>query len=176
MISGKLAALCLCPALVATPAVIATHPKMRHAVAHIMHRAADRLEAPVIAAAEPIVHCPSRYADDSPGGNGPSSEPSAGLSSLLSQDMSALQNTPFLTQAGSSFASAGPGFSSSPVSGIGGPGFGTVPADNVPDNGPGVVTPPTQAEGVTEPQNWALLVTGFAVTGLLLRNKRLKAA
>ncbi len=172
MFSAKMAALCLCPALVATPAVIATHPKMRHAVAHFVHRAADRIDPPVIAAAEPIGHCPASYASEGPGGQG-SSTP-AGLTGLAPQDLSALQGAGAPIGGGySGFGTGAGSFGSSPVSGIGGSGLAP-PAPTGPDNG--IVTTPTIPDGVTEPQNWALLVTGFAVTGMLLRGRRPKAA
>jgi len=94
---------------------------------------------------------------------------------LAPQDMTALQNGSSPFSPNSSFGRPGESFNGpvggiGPASGIGGSG---VPG---PAPGIGVVTPPTASEGVTEPQNWALLVTGFAVTGVLLRNRRLKTA
>lgn len=173
MFSAKMAALCLCPALVATPAVIATHPKMRHAVAHFVHRAADRIDPPAIASAEPLGHCPASYASEGPVGQSNSSP--AGLAGLVPQDLSAWH--PGGTPLEGGFTDFGPGasnFSTSPGSGIGGATLTSPPGPGGPANG--IVAPTAIPEGVTEPQNWALLVTGFAATGLLLRSRRLRMA
>ncbi|MGI4878892.1 MAG: hypothetical protein ACRYG4_15545 [Janthinobacterium lividum] len=46
MIKSKLLAMCVCPALLAPPVVLATNKPARHAVAHMLHRAANHLDGP----------------------------------------------------------------------------------------------------------------------------------
>lgn len=55
MIKAKLLAMCVCPALAAPPTILAVSPPARHAVAHVLHRAANRLDhhSPSAAAAPP---------------------------------------------------------------------------------------------------------------------------
>lgn len=174
MISAKLAALCLCPALVATPAVIATHPKARHAIAHILHRAADGLEAPAAAA-------PVRFASAPCAPSFGTAPLSAGLVAPISSTVEASAfgvdalPIPIANLGGSDVSrmtlfnpSGGIGSSGG---GIGGGGIGGSGAGS---GSSGVA--PTPVAGVTEPQNWALLVTGFGATGMLLRARRTAAA
>ena len=57
MIKAKILAMCVCPAIAAPPAIIAVHAPARHAVAHLLHRAAhrlDRSEPGPAAAAAPV--------------------------------------------------------------------------------------------------------------------------
>ncbi len=49
MLKAKVLAMCVCPTLAVPPAVIAVHAPARHAVAHLLHRAAHRLDR-----AEPV--------------------------------------------------------------------------------------------------------------------------
>ncbi len=71
MIRSKLLALCVCPAVAAPPAILAVHAPARHAVAHLLHHAANRLDgphrasapAPVVAAALPLPCAPSLAAE-----------------------------------------------------------------------------------------------------------------
>ena len=167
MISAKLAALCLCPTLVATPIVVATHPKIRHAVAHMMHRAADRLEAP--RASSPVQLAAAPCAP----GVSPGSLSAGSAAPLLSD-----------------FGSAGPGVDalSIPLADVSGNGVSALNIGRTNDGGldsradiipAGITSPnaglgiaPAPVAGVTEPQNWALLMTGFGATGILLRARR----
>ena len=177
MISAKLAALCLCPALAATPALIATHPKARHAVAHILHRAADGLEAPVAAA-------PVRFASAPCAPSFGTAPLSAGLAAPISTAVEVstfgVEGLPIpVTALGGNdvpgLTSFNPGGSSG-VGGVGGSsaGIGAGGTSGAGAGSPGIA--PTPVDGVTEPQNWALLVTGLGATGVLLRARRTAAA
>ena len=44
MIKSKVLAMCVCPALAAPPTILAVSPPARHAVVHVLHHAANRLE------------------------------------------------------------------------------------------------------------------------------------
>lgn len=62
MLKAKALAMCVCPVLAAPPAVLAVHAPARHAVAHMLHRAARHLDpaperAPAIAAAPVALPC-----------------------------------------------------------------------------------------------------------------------
>ena len=177
MLPAKLAALCLCPALVATPAVIATHPKARHAVAHLLQRAADRLETPYRASPTQFASAPCVPGATAGGlGDGlaaPLSSFAAG-SALgipilpmpagdLGSDVPGL--TAFNPGGGSGGVAGGGGFGGSGGGGGGGGGGGY--------GSPGMT--PTPVAGVTEPQSWALLLTGFGATGVMLRGRRTAA-
>ncbi len=66
MIKAKVLAMCVCPVIAAPPAIIAVHPPARHAIAHLLHRAARRLDpAPVVRSAPgPLPCAPSLAAGD----------------------------------------------------------------------------------------------------------------
>ena len=46
MFKAKVLAMCVCPVLAAPPAILAVHAPARHAVARVLHRAAQRLDGP----------------------------------------------------------------------------------------------------------------------------------
>ncbi len=178
MISAKLAALCLCPALVATPAVIATHPKARHAVAHLLHRAADRLEMPHQTSPTQFASAPCL-----PGAiaGGLSSGIAAPVSSFAAGSALGISivPTPVAAMGGSDapgLTAFNPGSGGGGVAGGGG-GFGGFGVGSGGGGGggssPGIT--PTPVAGVTEPHSWALLITGFGATGIMLRGRRAAA-
>ena len=174
MISAKLAALCLCPALVATPAVLATHPKARHAVAHLLHRAADRLETPHRASPTQFASAPCLPGAIAGGlGHGLA----APLSSFAAGSARGIPTLPMPAGDVSSdvpgLTAFNPGGGSGVVAGGGG-GFGGSSGGGGGGYGSAGMTP-TPVAGVTEPQSWALLITGFGATGVMLRGRRAAA-
>ena len=173
MIPAKIAALCLCPALVASPAIIATQPKVRHVVAHFMKRAADRLEAPtpVLAARPKSVAC---LPADSPISLSQNIAPLSQLSQETGlRDILAVATagplggrnvhelSSFTAGSGIGNDGVGTGYTGGSSGGSAGGTPGQIP---IPISGP--------LPGVTEPQNWALLVIGFGTTGMVLRARR----
>ena len=74
MLKAKIAALCVCPALVAPPVIVAVHKPARHAVAHLLQRAANRLDGTPAPVAPPIQYanlpCAPTLADAGGGGGG----------------------------------------------------------------------------------------------------------
>ncbi|MDP9095999.1 MAG: hypothetical protein M3N26_05505 [Pseudomonadota bacterium] len=70
------------------------------------------------------------------------------------------------------FTSFNPGGSGIGIGSIGGSGGGIGGGGTGADS-PGIA--PTPVAGVTEPQNWAMLVTAFGATGVLLRARRTAA-
>ncbi len=61
MLKAKLLAMCVCPAVLAPPTILAVHKPARHAVAHLMQRAAHQLDDRVPAVAAPPA--PTQYAN-----------------------------------------------------------------------------------------------------------------
>lgn len=178
-------ALCVCPALVATPAVIATQPKARHAVAHVLHRAADRLETPHAEhSAAPVPICPAVSA--APGGIAAAPAlPLSGDPAALATPVPGLASPQAAPDGfiASSFGGPVLGIASGRPGNIGSPpeggitAIGTTPSTlATPVAAINPVTTADPQAGVPEPESWALLVSGFAVTGLLLRARRRTAA
>ncbi len=157
--------------------MIATHPKARHAVAHILHRAAEGLEAPAAAA-------PVRFASAPCAPSFGAASLSAGLAAPISSAAEAsafgVEELPIpVADLGgndapgfTSFNPGGSGIGGGGIGGIGGSGGGIGGGGTGADS-PGIA--PTPVARVTEPQNWAMLVTGFGATGVLLRARRTAA-
>ena len=201
MLRAKIAALCVCPALIAPPVIVAVHKPARHAVAHLLQRAANRLDGTPAPVAPPLqyanIPCAPTLADAGGGGGG-----APAIGGLGPTSLAALESGPFgdashpgngITLAngggggGSGFFGGGGGGGG----GIGGGGGGVIgggggggviggggggPTILPPVSSP--VSPPISAPGtgtgsVPDPETWALLATGFAVVGVGLRYKRL---
>lgn len=195
MVSSKLVALCVCPALLAPPVVLAVNKRARHAVARVLHRAANRLDhapdpAPVQYAALP---CAPTFAGDGDG----VLLPAGGLGSFRPLDNRFASASP--GDGGGftpvSFGGGGHGGGSGGNPGGGGTGGPVVaPASPSPpiagggDNGGEIVRPtsPTvrppasqtnvPVATVAEPRTWAMLIAGFGAVGAALRHRRLAAA
>lgn len=191
MIRAKVLAMCVCPVVAAPPTLLALHPPARHAVAHMLHRAARRLDheptpAP-LAAAVPLPCAPSLASADGElpvvggaliGGNnevGPlafaNNSPSTGIGGGYG---------------GGGFFGGGSG-----GSGVGGGGGGTsgtgpsvvptgvtpvgvTPVVGVPFTPPGAlpIGAPVQVSGAPEPATWLFLVVGFGLVGAITRSGR----
>ena len=187
MLTSKLVALCVCPALLVPPVVLAVHKPARHAVARILHRAADRLDqhrpppAPVVA----DVPCTPTFADagtardfvgnEQPGGRG--------ADAMGSPDQLAGVQSGYLSEPN---GKSGGGFGG-PDRSYGGGGAiapGPAPVPVVPGDGsPVVPLPPLGPDlpsstvpgsdipvsGVPEPESWALMLLGFGMVGGAVR-------
>lgn len=58
MLKAKALALCVCPVVAAPPTILAVHPPARHAVAHLLHHAANRLDRSPAHRAAPVAAAP----------------------------------------------------------------------------------------------------------------------
>ncbi len=193
MLKAKVLAMCVCPAAVAPPAIIAFHPPARHAVAHLLHRAANRLDHPRVAAvALPSACLP--IAGGVPAIGGPGEAPAGGIA------LAALGPTPLLASAlpaapGVGIADVGPGGYGGGYSGGGGGyvsgggyvggggGGGGIGGDvGTPPirGGEATVAPPTNVSpaggapgvsGTPEPGTWLLFVGGFGLVGVMARRR-----
>jgi len=216
MISAKAAALCLCPA-VAAPTVLATQPAVRHAVAHVMHRAADRLDhsrpahsvvskAPICTPAPGALPASAATAGapETPVASG-GGQGTAGLDPAAAATATGITAPAAFTAAAASLAALrgdargfGSGIGAGTGGALSGSGAPTAAATAAPEPSagqPGVAQPvvpqpvvalPVVAQpivaltpepiastaGVPEPESWALLVIGFAVTGVAFRARR----
>ncbi|MBV8973339.1 MAG: hypothetical protein JO290_13730 [Sphingomonadaceae bacterium] len=197
MLKAKAIALCVCPLVAAPPAVIAVHTPSRHAVAHLLHRAADRLDhaAPrpaVVAPASRALPCAPSLA--SAGGSlpvvggdliGGLGEP---LPTLASADApgrgDTLATAPYVREPYAGVPYSGYGIGGG---GMVGPGGGPTGIPGTPAEGPrgrtlggsgnpgtGIVPVGTGMSSAPEPAAWAFLATGFGLVGLAAR-ARLRA-
>ncbi|QYE35162.1 hypothetical protein KZX46_03890 [Polymorphobacter sp. PAMC 29334] len=178
MLKAKIVALCVCPAVVAPPVIVAVHKPARHAVAHLLQRAANRLDgAPAAAPVAPAlqyanVPCAPTLADSSPGGGGDGVVPAIGGIGLTS--LAGLESGPFGNASrpgnGFGYSTGGGGGGFIPAGGTGGggisgggtpgsgipgggiPGGGT-PGSGIPGGGPGTVStlPPPVSPPITGP-------------------------
>jgi hypothetical protein len=201
MLKAKLVALCVCPAVLAPPVIIAVHRPARHAVAHLLQRAAHRLDdrVPAIVSAPATqyanIPCSPTLADAAVGGGGAPMTGGIGLASLAPADQSIYGDAsrPGNGIGGGGFfvggggASGGGGFGGGGGGGSGGgklssgPILGPVstPPATILSGGIAGMIPPSVGStmgSVPEPATWALLVTGFGVVGAGLRTKRTVAA
>lgn len=79
MLKAKLLAMCVCPAVLAPPAILAVHRPARHAVSHLLQRTAHRLDAripAVVPAPKPAIQyasapCAPTIADAGGAGTAP---------------------------------------------------------------------------------------------------------
>jgi len=187
MLKAKLVALCVCPAVLAPPAIVAVHRPTRHAVAHLLQRAAHRLDNGVPAASPAPaqyanIPCAPTFADTA--GTGVPTIGGVGLATLLPPDGAIYGDA---SRAGSGSGGGGGFFLGGGGGGAGGGGGGGVPGatsgailtpvTTAPtDTAGGVIGAPPSVGGtmgsVPEPGTWALLVIGFGVVGVGLRYKR----
>lgn len=191
MLKAKLLAMCVCPAVLAPPAIIAVHKPARHAVAHLLQRAALRLDDRVAApSAAPVVQyanipCAPTLADA--GGAAVPSIGGVGLASLVPEG--AIYGDASHPGGGIGFGGGGGFIGGGGGGGTGGSGGGGVTTPGLPGTplttpppaggGIGGMTPPSTGAtmgSVPEPATWALLVTGFGVVGAGLRYKRILTA
>ncbi|MGI4877839.1 MAG: PEPxxWA-CTERM sorting domain-containing protein [Janthinobacterium lividum] len=147
MLKAKLLALCVCPALLTPPAILAVNRPARHAVAHVLHRAADRLDHKP--AARPAIVAPAEYASlpCSPilaagdGGLLPAGPGLAGLTpgGLPLPDLTRVADSGSLFPVGYYGSSGAGGGGFGPAGGGGGsaPGGGTSPGGGTTPGGPG---------------------------------------
>ena len=187
MIKAKLLAMCVCPALLAPPTILAVHKPARHAVAHLLHRAAERLDhaasAPVAVAA---VDCLPVVA--SGGGAGLPVIGPVGSNEILASNVGPISGdtgSGFLPVA---FGSGSGSFAGGGFGGGGGSGGGGTPGT---PGGGGSVTPPitppvppvspggggngsggSASSGTPEPAAWLLMLTGFGAVGTAIRYQR----
>ncbi len=200
MLKAKLVALCVCPAVLAPPAIVAVHRPTRHAVAHLLQRAAHRLDHGVpaalslAAAPDAKVSCIPTLADAAGSGDVPTIG-GVGLVSLVPADGAILGDA----SRGGNGPGSGGGFFPGGGGGGGASGGGFGGGGGVSTNMPGITTsavltpvsigstvsgnvgglPPSVGStmgSVPEPGTWALLVTGFGVVGVGLRYKRIAVA
>ena len=164
MLNSKLVAMCICPALLVPPAVLAVHKPARHATARLLHRAAARLDpapAPSAVIAPPCTPTFASSADasgpsglDAPVNLGPFGSSAAGVPAGLSATAGASDTF-------ASFGGSGGGGGS--LQGVLAP-----PVSNLPG-----ITPDTgttgPVSGVPEPESWALMIIGFGLSGSALR-------
>lgn len=171
--------MCVCPALVATPAVLAVHKPARHAVARSLHRLADNLDAAPRARAVPAVQYASLPCEPVLAG-GPSG-------SLLDASLPGGLGGPGLggplafggpqpgrTLAYSGTPSVGSGGFGVPGGGGGAGGGGTVPGSPPAGGGGGSGLP--VVAGVPEPESWAFMIAGMGAVGGVLRYRRVAPA
>lgn len=180
MINSKLVALFVCPALIAPPVVLSVNKHARHAVARVLHRAANGLDrsrrsVPVQYAALP---CVPTFAGS---GGGEGLVPAGGLSSFGPLGA----GTPSVADGGRSapVGYGGGGFHSDSGGSSGGGRGGEltiVPASPTsPMTGQPVVELTPTAQGVmpvavvAEPHTWAMLIAGFGAVGAAMRHRRL---
>lgn len=204
MLKAKIAALCICPALVAPPVIVAVHKPARHAVAHLLQRAANRLDGVPVAApvAPPLQYANIPCAPTLADAGGPGGAPvigGVGLASLAGPEGGVFGDA---SHPGNGFSFAGGGGGGGYPGGggsSGGIGGGGIGGGGVPGGGgtigggggiiggggsstlPPQLSPPVSAPGtgvgsVPDPETWALLATGFTVVGVGLRYKRLLTA
>ena len=187
MLTSKLVALCVCPALLAPPVVLAVHKPARHAVARILHRAANRLDHGPAVHSAPVAAVPCQPTFGEAGGGLPGSDqlggdvpigfgsPSDaggtatgfGYSSSLSS-----QGSGYATASGGGGLGAGLGSNSasSPGSSNGSnPGSVALlpPGSSLQPSLPGEIDVPVS--GVPEPESWALMIVGFGLVGSAVR-------
>ena len=196
MLKAKLLAMCVCPALLTPPAILAVHKPARHAVAHLLHRAAEHLDQappPMVAAVDclPVVA----------GGVAPEGVPPVGEIALPAglaapvggySGSSALYPATYTGGPGGGFVGGGPG--SFGGGGGGGGGGGVTPgtiSSSLPNTGtsssmPEGTSPPTPKTSgtpvtslstpsatVPEPAAWLLMVIGFGAVGVAVRTRQL---
>lgn len=202
MLKAKLLAMCVCPAVLAPPTILAVHRPARHAVANLLQRAAHRLDDRVPAA----IPAPAtlQYANipcaptlaEAAGSDVPVIS-GVGLARLSPADQaiygdaalpgSGLGGGGFFlggggggggggTGGGGGGGGSGPGSSTNPVL----TPVSTTPSTPLPSIGGSIGLVPPSVGGtmgsVPEPATWALLVTGFGVVGAGLRYKRVVTA
>lgn len=195
MIKAKLLALCVCPVLATPPAILAVNRPARHAVAHLLHHAANRLDGhlptpvapPALAAAEcaPLVTASSGggglAAPGGIGGSGGGFAPGIGLGANGAAPDAASPIGGGGFSGGGGFGGGGGGGSGGGGSGGGGSGVpiaggGTLPGSTPTFPGTPLPSPPagsTTAMGsVPDPAIWAMMVAGFGVVGVSLRYRR----
>ena len=202
MLKAKLLAMCVCPVLATPPAILAVHRPARHAVAHLLHRVAHRLDAsakPDTPPDTPIavaVPCTSVVAGGGsvPVGGGLSEL--AGGTGIVPVSSPNLGGGPSSSYAGGdNFGGGnvgGGGYTGGNVGGGGGGGFGGpsgpaggssggaispvnppgLPVPATPTAGPLPIGPVTQISGAPEPTTWLFLVVGFGSVGALVRTTR----
>ena len=183
MIKNHLMALCVCPALLAPPAVLAVNTPARHAVAHVLHLAADRLDRHPAARASPAAEfaalsCTPTFAGLGEGlkfkassvdGGGASIAPlalaltasdAAASSTSARHNRLVVADDGFFTASGSTFPAgpAGPGGSSDPAAP---PVSPILPAQ-----------PSLPVSGVPDTHNWVQMIAGFGLVGSTLRWRR----
>lgn len=187
MLKAKVLAMCVCPVVAAPPAILAVHAPARHAVARVLHRAAQRLDPapapramPAVAAALPCA--PSLVADGGAlpvvggaliGGSGDEDE----LALLTAGDASFSGGRGY----GSGYGGGGYGGGGGGGGGYGGAhggGGGTTPGNARPTGGIpiGPINPPTTGpaapvSGAPEPTAWVFLVIGFGLVGAIARRR-----
>lgn len=197
MLKAKLLAMCVCPALLAPPAILAVHKPARHAVAHLLHHAAERLDQappPMVAA----VDCLPVVAGGGPGvpGVGEVALPAGLLAPIGGYNGEpGFYPATYTGGPGGGFVGGGPGsFSGGDGGGGGGvpgttsggsPGTGispVTPSGTSPAPGSTPVTPVTPGLPITnggtpsatvpEPAAWLLMVVGFGAIGIAVRTRR----
>ena len=178
MIRAKVLAMCVCPAAVVPPTILAVSPPARHAFAHMLHHAANRLDhkAPHgeqrLASALPCA--PSIVAGgtglpvtggDVIGGTGAAlaSSPPADTPSIFAANDSANRFGYGVGGYGGGIGAYGGG---SGYSG-GGAGDGRQPPIQLTHQ---VLVPPA-VSGAPEPAAWMFLVVGFGLIGAIGRRR-----
>lgn len=166
MLKSHIAALCICPALLAPPVLVAVHKPARHAVAHLLQRAATRLDdhpAPATPA-PPVTPALPAYA------NVPCA-PTLGDASGPIEGVLLPFAVPQLASGGSSNDVWVP-VTGGGVGGFGGGYFGSAPTPPMLPSAPGGIVTPPPMSSAPEPAAWALMVTGFVMVGGVVRTAR----
>lgn len=172
MLRTKLLAMCVCPALLAPPTILAVHKPARKAVARVLHRTADRLDRRSTPAV-PVTQYAALPCAPVLAGTGD------GLLLGAGGFGGGLPVTSLTGFGGDNGSSTGGGAPAMPVSGggfVGGGGGGgsglvVAPASPLP-----IGSAPTPVSGVPEPQSWALMIAGFGAVGATMRGRRLAAS
>ena len=189
MIRSKLLVMCVCPALAAPPAILALSPPARHAMAHVLHRAANHLDhhetpvpgqrqfaivpcAPSLAAADYGLPVVSSGSGDIGGIGGPHLFSSLGDTADSSGPGQATLRSGGYAGGGGGYIGEGgggsPGLTSGPtISGVSVlPVTFTIPGLQLISN------PSNSASPTPEPAAWLLMVAGFGIVGCAVRLKR----
>lgn len=178
MLKAKVLAMCVCPAAVAPPAILAFHPPARHAVAHALHNAANHLDNRPTATAAAAAPCLPALAGGVPGdgllGGGP-----VGFVPVPAQALAAPAVLPAAITSQPTFASngayigGGGGYVGGYASGggyVGGETGGGGPGTGA-GGGAGPLPPAggSAVSGAPEPAAWVFLVIGFGLVGAIAR-------
>ena len=179
MIRAKVLAMCVCPAAVVPPTILAVSPPARHAFAHALHHAANRLDHKALPYAEQrlataLPCAPSIVAGrtglpvtggDVIGGTGAAlaSSPPADTPSIFAANDSANRFGYGVGGYGGGIGGYGGGGGYSG----GGAGDGSQPPTPLTH----LVLPPPAVSGAPEPAAWMFLVVGFGLIGAIGRRR-----
>lgn len=171
--------MCVCPVAVAPPAILALHAPARHAVARIMHRAANRLDHKADAVGEyrPVAELPC--APSIAGGTGLPVSGGDVIGDIGGDGQLAAVPLVPTTLASNGYADRNErGGYGVGIGGIGGGGF--IGGGGGGEGGdarqpPAPLThqalPVSAVSGAPEPAAWVFLVTGFGLVGAIARRR-----